>query len=238
MPELKTVTIYTDGACTGNPGPGGYGVVLLYKGHRKELSGGFARTTNNRMELLAAIKGLELLKEQCDVALYTDSQYMIDGITKGWAQRWRSNNWQRDGEPVTNHDLWQKLLNLCNAQKVTFNWVKGHSGIAENERCDELARQAANGRNLSTDEGYKGQSAAVLPEKTPGNAAKSNAKITVEGQPCRKCGTPVVKKTPKRVPLKPEQTYYYDYYLLCPGCNTMYTVEEAKVPVERPTLGL
>jgi len=140
---MKQVTIYTDGACSGNPGPGGYGVVLLHKSHRKELSGGDKQTTNNRMETLAAIVGLEALKEPCQVALYSDSKYLVDAIQKGWAKRWQQNNWMRNKkDPALNSDLWERLLALLGKHHVTFHWVKGHAGNPENERCDELARAA------------------------------------------------------------------------------------------------
>jgi len=151
----KKVTIYTDGACLGNPGPGGYGVVLLHGAHRRELSGGFARTTNNRMELLACIKGLEALKYPCEVSLYSDSRYVVDGISKGWAARWRRNNWMRTRtEKAVNVDLWQRLLELVEQHRVRFHWVRGHAGNTENEVCDRLATTAARGGNLQEDEGF------------------------------------------------------------------------------------
>ena len=152
----KQVTIYTDGSCRKNPGSGGYGVVLLYGEHRKELSGGFQCTTNNRMEILAAIVGLEALKEPCQVALYSDSQYVVNAISKGWAKRWQSNNWMRNKEDnALNPDLWERLLRLCDRHRVTFHWVRGHAGNVENERCDQLAVAAAKGSNLALDEGYE-----------------------------------------------------------------------------------
>ncbi len=138
--SLKKVEIFTDGACSGNPGPGGYGVILRYEGHEKELSGGEANTTNNRMELMAAIAGLEALKERCAVTLYTDSKYVADAITKGWALGWRKRGWKRSGnEPALNPDLWERLLNLLAKHEVEIVWVKGHAGHPENERCDRLA---------------------------------------------------------------------------------------------------
>jgi ribonuclease HI len=138
---MKSVTIYTDGACSGNPGPGGYGAVLLYGNHRKEISGGEPQTTNNRMEIMGVIKSLELLKEPCAVQLYSDSRYVVDAIEKGWASRWQQNGWMRNKkEPALNPDLWEILLTLLHKHKVTFHWVKGHAGHPENERCDELAR--------------------------------------------------------------------------------------------------
>jgi len=140
---MKKITIYTDGACSGNPGPGGYGVVLIHNAHRKELSGGEKETTNNRMEVLAAIVALEALNQPCEVALYSDSKYLVDAIEKGWARRWRENNWMRNKkEPALNVDLWERLLPLTDKHKVSFHWVKGHAGNPENERCDELARGA------------------------------------------------------------------------------------------------
>jgi len=155
MERLKRVTIYTDGACLGNPGPGGYGVVLLYKGRRKELSGGYRETTNNRMEIMAAIVGLKALKEKCEATLYSDSEYLVKAITKGWVKRWRKNNWRRNRkEKALNPDLWEQLLQLYEYHQVEFKWVKGHAKSAENNRCDELALEAAQQSNLPVDEGY------------------------------------------------------------------------------------
>ena len=146
---MKKVQIYTDGACSGNPGPGGYGVVLLHKGYRKELSGGESQTTNNRMEMLAAIIGLEALKERCEVELFSDSKYLVDAINQGWAIRWQQNNWMRNKkDPALNTDLWERLLPLLEQHQVKFTWVKGHAGNPENERCDALAREAI--KNLSS----------------------------------------------------------------------------------------
>lgn len=140
METLKKVEIFTDGACSGNPGPGGYGVILRYNGVEKELSGGDSETTNNRMELTAAIKGLEALKERCCVTLYSDSKYLTDAINCGWAVKWRENGWMRTKrEQALNVDLWERLLDLLEEQEVTFVWVKGHAGHPENERCDHLA---------------------------------------------------------------------------------------------------
>ena len=136
----KYIELFTDGACSGNPGPGGWGVVLRYGQHEKELSGGEKETTNNRMELTAAIKGLEALKEPCVVKLVTDSKYVADGIIKGWAKSWQKNNWiKSDKKPALNSDLWERLLELLKEHDVKIEWVKGHAGHAENERCDRLA---------------------------------------------------------------------------------------------------
>ncbi|MCE2465260.1 MAG: ribonuclease HI [Dehalococcoidia bacterium] len=153
---MKEVDIYTDGACQGNPGPGGYGVVLLSGEHRKELSAGYRRTTNNRMELLAVIKGLAALNEKCKVRVYSDSKYVVDALAKGWAVKWRKNGWMRNKqEPAINPDLWERLLDLCQGHVMTYYWVKGHSGNRENERCDWLATQAAAQPNLPPDEPYE-----------------------------------------------------------------------------------
>ncbi|MDE6677997.1 MAG: ribonuclease HI [Ruminococcus sp.] len=136
---IKTVEIFTDGACSGNPGAGGYGIVLRYGQHEKELSGGEAHTTNNRMELTGVIVALSALKEPCKVILTTDSKYVADSVVKGWVYNWKNKNWIKKGEPVPNADLWQQLLPLLEKHDVTFNWVKGHAGHPENERCDRLA---------------------------------------------------------------------------------------------------
>ena len=137
---IKFVEIFTDGACSGNPGPGGYGVVLRYGTKEKELSGGDSSTTNNRMELLGVITGLAALKEPCQVTLTTDSKYVVDSITKGWVYNWKKNNWiKSDKKPALNVDLWEQLLPLLEKHKVTFKWVKGHAGHPENERCVRLA---------------------------------------------------------------------------------------------------
>ena len=141
---MKHVDIYTDGACRGNPGRGGWGAILVYLGHEKELCGGEKLTTNNRMELMAAISALEALKEKCEITLYSDSKYMIDSITKGWVYSWKAKGWKKaDKSPALNPDLWEKLLELLDKHDVTFVWVKGHDGHAYNERCDTLATSFA-----------------------------------------------------------------------------------------------
>ncbi len=137
---MKQIEMFTDGACSGNPGPGGWGTILRYQGREKELSGGESQTTNNRMELSAVINGLEALKEPCEVKVTTDSRYVVDGITKGWARSWRADGWRKkDKKPALNPDLWERLLELTEKHSVSFNWIKGHAGHAENERCDALA---------------------------------------------------------------------------------------------------
>jgi len=147
--------IYTDGGCLGNPGPGGYAAVVLQGDERQELSGGYKRTTNNRMEVLACIKGLEALPAGSDVVLISDSKYTVDAMTKGWAKKWRSKNWMRTPtDAAKNPDLWERMLDVCEARKVSFRWVKGHAGTEENERCDELAVAASKGDDLDVDEGF------------------------------------------------------------------------------------
>ena len=137
---MKTVTLYTDGACSGNPGPGGWGCILEYNGVQKELSGGEAETTNNRMELTAVIKGLEALKESCIVELYSDSKYVIDALEKGWAVSWQQKGWRKaDKKPALNPDLWQRLLELAERHTLRYHWVKGHADNPMNNRCDEMA---------------------------------------------------------------------------------------------------
>lgn len=137
---MKKVDIFTDGACSGNPGPGGWGAILRYNTVEKEISGGEANTTNNRMEITAVIEALAMLKEPCEVTLYSDSQYVCNALEKGWAKKWKANNWMRNKkDPALNPDLWEKLLQLYNTHKVKIVWVKGHAGHPENERCDRLA---------------------------------------------------------------------------------------------------
>ncbi len=154
-PSLKTVELFTDGACSGNPGKGGYGTILRYKGKSKEFSQGFNLTTNNRMEILAVIAGLEALLEPCNVSVYSDSKYVVDAINQGWVYKWEAKGWMRTPkEPALNVDLWERLLVLMEEHNVEFNWVKGHAGHPENERCDRLAVAAAAQPDLPDDEGY------------------------------------------------------------------------------------
>jgi ribonuclease HI len=143
-PEGQIVEIFCDGACSGNPGPGGYGAILRYGGHEKEISGGARETTNNRMELSAAIEALKLLTRPCTVTVTTDSQYLVKGITE-WIPGWRRNGWRNSKkEPVLNRDLWEQLLKVTEKHCVQWKWVRGHAGHAENERCDQLAREGLN----------------------------------------------------------------------------------------------
>ncbi|MDO4418974.1 MAG: ribonuclease HI [Ruminococcus sp.] len=141
---MKKVDIYTDGACSGNPGPGGWGAILCYNGVEKEISGGEPHTTNNRMELLAVISALQMLKEPCEVTLYSDSQYVCNALERGWAKKWQAQGWMRTKkDKALNPDLWEKLLNLCDIHKVSVVWVKGHNNHPMNERCDRLAVAAS-----------------------------------------------------------------------------------------------
>ena len=142
--ELKKVEIFSDGACSGNPGPGGWGAILKYMGRERELSGGEKLTTNNRMELCAVIGGLASLKEKCKVTIYTDSQYIVNGINKGWAEGWKKNGWRKaDKKPALNPELWDQLLNELSKHEYEIIWVRGHAGHPENERCDCLAVEQA-----------------------------------------------------------------------------------------------
>lgn len=149
---MKSIQIYTDGACSGNPGPGGYGVILKYNGHEKMLSQGYKQTTNNRMEMRAVIAGLSALNEKCKVMIYSDSKYIVDAVQKGWAVKWQKNGWKRNKkDKALNTDLWEILLLLLDKHEVEFTWVKGHAGHKENEICDKLAVNAAAGTNLLND---------------------------------------------------------------------------------------
>lgn len=152
----QAVTIYSDGACLGNPGRGGYGTVLLAGKHRKELSVGYRLTTNNRMELLGAIAGLEALTRPCKVTLWSDSQYVVKAMTDGWLDNWQKRGWRTAGKkPVKNQDLWQRMLKALGEHEVDWRWVRGHTGDVENERCDQLAVAAANSGALLEDEGFE-----------------------------------------------------------------------------------
>lgn len=149
------VVVHTDGCCLGNPGDGGYGIVFNRNGRRSEMSAGFRNTTNNRMELLACIVALESLNSPGRVVIYSDSKYVVDAMRKGWVRKWQANNWMRNKrDPALNVDLWLRLLEQCEKHAVEFRWVRGHSGNKENEKCDQLAREAAREKNLQKDEGY------------------------------------------------------------------------------------
>lgn len=153
---MTEVDIYTDGACSGNPGPGGYGVVLIHGDYIKELSGAYEDTTNNRMELMAVLKGLEILRKKCRVNLYSDSRYIVDAMNKGWVRRWQANNWMRNKNDLAlNIDLWQRILELSGQHQVHWIWVKGHASNHYNNRCDQLAREAILNMQHLPDPGYR-----------------------------------------------------------------------------------
>jgi ribonuclease HI len=218
--NLPDVEIYTDGGCEPNPGPGGYGVVLLHPKKRAEASGGFRKTTNNRMEIFAAIAGLQLLKQPCKVTLYSDSEYVVNAMTKGWVEAWRRKQWWHSKtERVPNRDLWERLRAVCARHQVEFRWVRGHAGVKENERCDQLAMAALRQPSLPADEGY---------ESKPEEGVRPDLQ---EGDPCRKCSTPLIKQKGR---WKPGRDYYYEFHLFCPKCQTTYQVESAKRFVEQP----
>lgn len=220
---MQHVEIYTDGGCDPNPGAGGYGVVLLHPKKRAEASGGFRLTTNNRMEIFAAIAGLELLKQPCKVTLFSDSQYLVNAIMDGWAVAWRKRDWWRTNkERAVNADLWERLLTLCEMHQAEFRWVRGHAGNPENERCDQLSMEALRQPDLPADEGYENK-----PADDDGRPP-----LTQEGESCWKCGTPVIKQQPRKK--KSQRDYYYEYYLRCPKCEATYQVEAAKRFVEQP----
>ena len=148
--------IWADGSCVKNPGPGGYGIIVKYQAHKWEKAGGFRLTTNNRMEITGVLVALEALPAKCKVTIFSDSQYVVNSMTKGWAKRWKSEGWiKKGGKTVPNADLWKKMLDLCAKHKVEFKWVKGHNGSPENERCDQMAQFAAHQPNLPEDKGYK-----------------------------------------------------------------------------------
>ncbi len=154
----EVVIIWTDGACAGNPGPGGYAAIIASDGQARELAGGFRLTTNNRMEIMAAIVALEALPQRCRVTLYSDSRYLVDAMMKGWAKRWQSNGWKRNRkETALNGDLWDRLIELCEQHEIEFRWIEGHASSRENNRCDQLAETAARRGNLPVDEGYENE---------------------------------------------------------------------------------
>lgn len=219
--DRPCIEIYTDGGCEPNPGPGAYAAVLLHPKKRLEISGGFRKTTNNRMEILAAIAGLEKLHQPCRVTVYSDSQYLVNAITEGWAKRWKTNGWWLSKtERAKNIDLWDRLLALCDKHTVEFKWLKGHAGNQENERCDQLAAVALQQPDLPVDVGYENRSESdgVRPDPQ-------------EGDPCRKCSAPLVKRAGR---FKPTREYYYEFHLFCPQCGTTYHIESAKRAVELP----
>ncbi|WP_343330850.1 ribonuclease HI [Polaribacter staleyi] len=224
---IPDIELFTDGGAEPNPGKGGFGTILKHKGRQKEFFAGYEFTTNNRMELMAVIFGLEKINTKARVTVYSDSKYVVDSIEKGWAVNWEKNNWiKKKGNLVLNKDLWQRLLAVIKKHEVVFNWVKGHAGHLENERCDYLANLGINAEDKIKDEGY-----LDYLEHIENYQEKS---IEKEGDLCRKCNTPTEKKTPKKRKIKPNKSFYYEYYLSCPNCNAIYMVEAAKrmIPTE------
>ena len=194
-------------------------MVKLESGKLAEISRGYQHTTNNRMELMAVIAALESIDPGSPVRLFSDSKYVVDALIQGWAKKWRAAGWRRKGaNRIANADLWKRLLELNDQFEVAYEWVKGHAGNEHNERADALSYQAIADSGKLEDKGFSRQRLA----KT-----EARGRITQAGQPCRKCGTPVEKQVPRRR-LKPDQNYYFEYYLRCPNCGTNYMVDEAK----------
>ncbi len=236
------VTIFTDGSAEPNRGQGGYGVVLRFGDHSKELSDGFRNTSSNRMELMAAVAGLEALKQPCRVHLHSDSRYVTDMVNQGTLFRIAAKNWGQ--RKTKNLDLWKRFLDAFLVHDVDMAWVKGHAGINDNERCDQLAARAVKQEHLKIDVGYYQNTTKLKPSKASTTshpakrstaasshvASKDNkpaAKPRKTGDPCRNCGTPLVRREVKKH--KADAAYHFSWYLYCENCRRMYHVEEAKV---------
>lgn len=249
MPPDPEIRIYTDGSALGNPGPGGWAAVVRAGRKTSELSGGFRRTTNNRMELYAAIAALESLKRISAVLLISDSRYLVESIAQGRVERWQSRRWMHTkNRPVPNADLWQRLLAQLQRHKIQVEWVEGHAGHPENERANRLAQQAALAADLPPDAAFEAaeekqaapdspRQAGLFdlapppaPDPLPPPPGRAPARITRAGQPCRKCGAPVERRIPKAKP-KPGLRYTYAWYFSCPNCGTNYLVDEARRPL-------
>ncbi len=238
MTKLPEVELYSDWWAKPNPGRGGYGIILCYKWVKKEFYQGYKITTNNRMELTGIIIGLSKLKTKSKVSIYTDSRYTINWIEKWWAQKWKQNNWYRTKkEKAVNYDLWEKLLDLVWKHEVKFIWVKWHNWHIENERCDELATLSMNMKKLLIDKNYileENNNQTTLLKENKKEIIKTfwkwDKKIKVKKvwDPCRKCWTKVIKKIPKHTKKTLEKSYYYEYFLFCPYCNTNYMTQDWK----------
>ena len=227
--KLIDVDLYTDGGADPNPGKGAWGIILEAKGKCKEFSQAYKLTTNNRMELLAVISGLEKLKQRCAVTVHSDSQYVVNGIEKGWAQSWKAKSWFRKSEPVPNADLWARLLNLIDYHKVSFQWIRGHNGHPQNERCDQLATVAIIRNDGTEDSGYLAEKPVKPFSGTPpGRQNPPKVKVLKEGDPCRNCQTPVIKRVPAKRNFHANQTYYYEFIFVCPACKNIFNPEEAR----------
>jgi len=225
------VTIYATGRARLNPGPGGYGVVLLYGQNRKELSRSFELTTINRAHLFAVIAGLEALSKPCQVFLYNTSQYVIDAVENGSVFRLRNNEWKTlMGEKTKNSDLWERFATAFEKHDIELIRIKKGSSVPDYERCDELAIEAIESADKFCDVGYlpNGDDQITQLANIQSLGTKSKITHTQVGEACRKCGTAIIRRNPKRKKLKQKQTYYYEWYLYCPNCKAMYMVEEAK----------
>lgn len=237
--NIPEVELYSDWWAVPNPWRWWYWVILCYKWIKKEFSKGFKISTNNRMELTGVIVGLSKLTTFSKVQVFTDSQYTINWIEKWWAEKWKKNDWFRTKtEKAVNYDLWEQLLVLVKKHNVKFNWVKWHNGHIENERCDELATIALNSGILVDDEWFEwkiGQPQGIAPTENKDKIIKkkNTNKIEKAWDICWKCDTPVIKKIPKKKKLKPEQTFYYEYFFNCPNCKTNYMIPEGKRKVIR-----
>jgi ribonuclease HI len=231
----KPVTIFTDGGAEPNPGKGGYGVVLRFGDHAKELCGGFKHTSNNRMELLAAIAGLEALKHPCHVRLHSDSRYVVDTVNTGLLFRLSAKSWQ--AKKTKNVDLWQRFLKSYLQHDVEMVWVKGHAGIEDNERCDQLAERAMRGKDLPADDGFSQLSRKPnkktspqpkrIPTASPQATKRHPPRPKLPGDLCRHCDTPLIRREAKKH--KPGAAYHFAWHLYCENCHRMYQVEQAKV---------
>lgn len=227
--SLPEVHIFSDWGANPNPGPGGYGVILKYGDHKKDFSQGYKKTTNNRMELMGAITGLQKLKARSKVILTTDSQYTINGIQKWWAKKWRANNWFRTGtQKAQNWDLWEILLLEVEKHDVHFAWIKWHTGHIENEFCDELATLAMQKKDLLVDTWYIEAPEKPKQTKTTSSKLWLISEFELTGTDCKKCLNPLEKKYPKHTKKTLLKEYYYEYYHHCPACKTNYMLQEAK----------
>lgn len=239
MTRNQTIYIYSDWWANPNPGPGGYGVIMKCWDHQKDFSQGYKRTTNNRMELMWAITGLQKLKTKSKVVLTTDSRYTINGIEKWWAKKWKANNWLKaDKKKAQNWDLWEILLEEVEKHDVSFEWIKWHTGHIQNELCDELATLAMKRDDLLVDEGYVEISKTATQQTplsilswTPLNSplqGEMKSQFESAWADCKKCQHPLVKKYPKHTKKTLEKQYYYEYFHHCESCKTNYMLQEAK----------
>lgn len=226
--DPKAVSIFTDGGAAPNQGKGGYGVVLRFGDSYKELSAGFEATTNNRMELLAAVVGLESLTEPCKVRLHSDSRYVVDPVTRGTLFRWQSKDWNNGN--IKNLDLWQRFLKAYLKHQVKMVWVKGHAGVADNVRCDQLATEAMAVDKLLVDEGFSDETETVKVSKKSAKKPKA-PKPKAAGDPCPNCKMLLMRRETSTI--NPNSAYYYPWQLYCQKCRRVYHVKSARVPREK-----